>query len=116
MFNLIDIDERAGSGIPNIYSVWKNQNLNEPEITKSFLPERITLSLSIKKIGDKKSAINETNKTRIIEYLTEHISAKSSEIADYLGLKNSRTRYYLKELIADEIIVTEGGIKSECIS
>ena len=118
MFNLIDIGERAGSGIPNIYSVWKKQNLSEPEITESFEPERITLSLSIKKIGDKKSAIkigdkksaiNETNKTRIIEYLTEHISAKSSEIADYLGLKSSRTRDYLNELIADEIVVAEGS-------
>ncbi len=118
MFNLIDIGERAGSGIPNIYSVWKKQNLSEPEITESFEPERITLSLSIKKIGDKKSAIkigdkkssiNETNKTRIIEYLTEHISAKSSEIADYLGLKSSRTRDYLNELIADDIVVAEGS-------
>ncbi len=127
MFNLIDIGERAGSGIPNIYSVWKKQNLSEPEITESFAPERITLSLSIKKIGDKKSAIkigdkksaikigdkksaiNETNKTRIIEYLTEHISAKSSEIADHLGLKSSRTRDYLNELIANEIVVAEGS-------
>ena len=121
MFNLIDIGERAGSGIPNIYSVWKKQNLNEPEITESFEPERITLSLNIKKIVDKKSAIkivdkksaiNEMNKTRIIEYLTEHIRAKSSEIADYLGLKSSRTRDYLNELIADEIVVTEGSNKN----
>lgn len=121
MFNLIDIGERAGSGIPNIYSVWKKQNLTEPEITESFEPERITLSLSVKKIADnksaikivdKKSAINEMNKAKIIEYLTEHISAKSSEIADYLGLKSSRSRDYLKELIAEEIVVAEGGNKN----
>lgn len=95
--------------------------MTEPEITETFEPERITLSLSIKKIGgnksaiktvDKKSAINEMNKTRIIEYLTEHISAKSSEIADYLGLKSSRTRDYLKELISEEIVVAEGGNKN----
>ena len=52
------------------------------------------------------------NKTRIIDYLTEHISAKSSEIADYLGLKCSRTRDYLKELISEEIVVAEGGNKN----
>ena len=57
MFNLIDIGERAGSGIPNIYSVWTKQNMAEPEITEAFEPERVTLSLRIKKIGDKKSAI-----------------------------------------------------------
>ena len=54
MFNLIDIGERAGSGIPNIYDVWEKYNLNEPEITEAFEPERITVSLSIQKIDDKK--------------------------------------------------------------
>lgn len=121
MFNLIDIGERAGSGIPNIYSVWKKQNMTEPEITEAFEPERVTLSLRIKKIGDnksaikivdKKSAINETNKQRIIEYLKDHISVGSSDIADYLGLKSSRTRDYLNELIAEDVVVSEGGNKN----
>ena len=121
MFNLIDIGERAGSGIPNIYSVWTRQNMTEPEITEAFEPERVTLSLRIKKIGDnksaikivdKKSAINETNKQRIIEYLKEHISVGSSDIADYLGLKSSRTRDYLNELIAEDVVVSESGNKN----
>lgn len=121
MFNLIDIGERAGSGIPNIYSVWTKQNMTEPEITEAFEPERVTLSLRIKKIGDnksaikivdKKSAINETNKQRIIEYLKDHISAGSLDIADYLGLKSSRTRDYLNELIAEDVVVSEGGNKN----
>ena len=121
MFNLIDIGERAGSGIPNIYDVWEKHNLNEPEIMEAFEPERITVSLSVQKIVDKKSAIkivdkksaiNETNKSRIIDYLTEHISAKSSEIADYLGLKSSRTRDYLKELIEEKAVITEGSNKN----
>ncbi|MBD5145376.1 MAG: AAA family ATPase [Ruminococcus sp.] len=121
MFNLIDIGERAGSGIPNIYSVWTRQNMTEPEITEAFEPERVTLSLRIKKIGDnksaikivdKKSAINETNKQRIIEYLKDHISAGSLDIADYLGLKSSRTRDYLNELIAEDVVVSEGGNKN----
>lgn len=122
MFNLIDIGERAGSGIPNIYSVWKRQNMAEPEITEFFEPDRITLSLNIKKIGDnesaikigdKKSAINETNKKRIIEYLTDHASAKTSEISDFIGLQSSRTRDYINELIAEGLVVSEGGIGIE---
>lgn len=43
MFNLIDIGERAGSGIPNIFSVWKKHGWIAPEITESFEPERITV-------------------------------------------------------------------------
>ena len=36
----------------------------------------------------------------------------SSDIADYLGLKGSRTRDYLNELIAEDIVVAEGGNKN----
>lgn len=48
-------------------------------------------------------------KEMIITYLTDHADAKSSSIAEYIGLKPSRTRDYLNELIAEEIVVTEGG-------
>ncbi len=73
---------------------------------------RNVLSLRIKKIGDNKSAINETNKQRIIEYLKDHVSAGSLDIADYLGLKSLRTRDYLNELIAEDVVVSEGGNKN----
>ena len=61
MFNLINIGERAGSGIPNIFSVWSKQGWAEPVIKEAFEPERTTLILTAsakeRKIGDKKSAI-----------------------------------------------------------
>ena len=45
----------------------------------------------------------------IIEYLTDHPASKSAEIAEYVDLKPSRVRDYLSELIAEEIVVAEGG-------
>ena len=45
----------------------------------------------------------------IIDYLTDHSSAKGAEIAAYVGLKPSRARDYLAELIAEGIVVAEGG-------
>jgi len=118
MFNLIDIGERAGSGIPNIYRVWREQGWVTPEIEEGFEPERTTLSLTMRKIGDKKSAIktgdkksaiNAKMKETIITYLTDHAEAKASSIAEYIGLKPSRTRDYLNELISEEVIVSEGS-------
>ncbi len=64
MFNLIDVGERAGSGIPNIFSVWKKQGWSAPVISESFEPDRITLSLIIGKSGDKKTAIKSGGKNR----------------------------------------------------
>ena len=84
--------ERAGSGIPNIYHVWESQGWKEPAIVEGFEPERITLALSVEKIGDKKSVIKENTKTQIIEFLTDHSTAKMSEITESIGLKSSRTR------------------------
>ena len=46
---------------------------------------------------------------RIIEFLTGAVSAKASEIAEYVGLKPSRTRDYLKELISEDIVAAKGA-------
>lgn len=56
MFNLIDIGERAGSGIPNIFRVWCEQGWKEPVIVELSEPDRIILSLSLlkKESSDKK--------------------------------------------------------------
>ena len=53
MFNLIDIGERAGSGIPNIFRVWREQGWLMPAFTEQLEPERTILALSFEKIGDK---------------------------------------------------------------
>lgn len=45
----------------------------------------------------------------IIVYLTDNPEAKASSIAEHIGLKPSRTRDYLSELVADGIVIAEGG-------
>lgn len=115
MFNMIDVGERAGSGIPNIFRVWHDQGWPEPVFTQSFDPDRTVLSLPLSPMGSEKSAIKigDKNKTAkrqlIIEYLTDHPDAKSAEIAEYIDLKPSRVRDYLLELIKENIVITSGG-------
>ena len=67
------------------------------------------LDLSIGKIGDKKSAIKDSVKMQIVEFLTDHTAGKASEIAEYIGLKPSRARDYLKELISENTVTAEGA-------
>lgn len=125
MFNLVNIGERAGSGIPNIYAVWKKQGWKLPVLSESYDPDRITLSLAIEKASDKKVGIKSNDKKvgiksndkriasgqkrAIIGYLTDHIQATSSELSILLGVGQERTRKILRELVAEEIIVTEGA-------
>lgn len=119
MFHMIEIGERTGSGIPNIFRVWHEQGWAEPTITQRMNPDRITLSLALSPIRTDKSAIKSNDKNNsaikpvkrqmIIDYLTDHPIAKSAEIAGYVHLKPSRVRDYLAELIAEDIVVAEGG-------
>ena len=60
MFNLIDIGERAGSGVPDIFNVWNDEGFESPEIIEEFDPDRTKLILSFEK--RKKQAIKTSDK------------------------------------------------------
>ncbi len=119
MFNMIDIGERAGSGIPNIFRVWHEQGWPAPMITEQLEPERTVLMLSFTKNGDKKTAIKNgdkktaiktaAHKVTIIDYLTDHVSATTSELATLLGLKASRAREILSSMAEEGVVVAQGS-------
>ncbi len=119
MFNLIDIGERAGSGIPNIFRVWREQGWKEPVIIESAEPDRIMLELTLKKSDDKKVTIKSDDKkvtikaarqkNEIIDYLTDNISAKSTDFAELLGVKSTRVKQILKEMLDEGTIVADGS-------
>ena len=64
MFNMIGIGERAGSGVPDIYSVWENQGWEKPVVEEQYNPDRTILSLSFtKKEAEKISGKKQAEKT-----------------------------------------------------
>ena len=64
MFNLINIGERAGSGVPNIFNVWADEGWEDPVIEERFDPDRTVLSLSfLKKVSEKSDSKKVTEKS-----------------------------------------------------
>ena len=62
MLNMISIGERAGSGVPDIYSVWAEKGWEQPKVEEQFGPDRTILKLSFRKkqtikTNDKKQTI-----------------------------------------------------------
>jgi len=118
MFNLIDVGERAGSGIPNILYVWKRQGWAEPTITQSVDPNRIELCLPLGKNdesraethgGSKKTAVSSAmQKEAIIHFLTDRVRGSTADFAALLGVKPDRVRRILHEMLEEGIIVAEG--------
>lgn len=127
MFNLINVGERAGSGLPRIRTVWQKQGWQESKIVESFHPDRTTLLLPLAankaaaKSGDKKwrqktaeSLILSQRSERTISFniWTDTPEASSTQIADAIGLQVSRTKMYLAELVSDGAVVAEGSSRT----
>ncbi len=117
MFNLINIGERSGSGVPNIFNIWKDEGWKEPVIEERFEPDRTVLTLEfVEKQAKKTSEENKRRKqakkiseesrrrktsdnmAKIYEYLMQCGEAKTNDIAEHIGLSASRTRAILAKM------------------
>ena len=52
MFALINVGERSGSGLCDVYNVWEENRFKRPEIVESISPDRVTLTLQIEIDGN----------------------------------------------------------------
>ena len=132
MFNLINIGERAGSGVPNIFNVWADEGWEEPVIEERFDPDRTVLSLSFLKKEDVKmkedanfiqknerslkevlkEVLNQKDYEKtlpIIEYL-ETNSAITTQIARQITGKSLATAWrYIQILVKADVLVSDGN-------
>ena len=113
MFNLINIGERSGSGVPNTFNTWNDQGWKEPVIEERFDPDRTTLTLEFIKKTRKKTSKEDkignktrTNMLKIEKYLQENGESKTNTIAEHLGLSLARTRKILSQMDSLEAIGT----------
>ena len=104
MFNMINIGERSGSGVPLIFNTWEDQGWNEPLIEERFDPDRTILSLDFspkqakKNRRRKQAKKTDDNIKKILLYLEKNGEAKTKDISACLGLSSSRTRALLSEM------------------
>ena len=106
MFNLINIGERAGSGVPNIFNVWADEGWEEPVIEERFDPDRTVLSLSFVKnqkaesnfLNKKLSEIKTEPIVKIMEYLEQNVEITTAKGVEITGKSEAQVRRYLKGL------------------
>lgn len=118
MFNMINIGERAGSGVPNIFNV-SEEGWVEPVIEERFDPDRTVLTLELKnKIENKKATEKSaekkateksdrkkvTKKTQeqydiILKFMDDGNWYKTVDLVEELGVKKTRTKELLRALV-----------------
>lgn len=106
--------------MPELFSVWESEGWEEPVIEERFgEAERTVLLLSFKKkTREKKSEQKVTPRTRIqlerlIHNMDVNVVYRLNDIAEMMGLKQTRTRELLKLLIAAGYVSEEGTTKSK---
>ena len=121
MFNLIDIGERAGFGIPQLLKVWNDEGFEEPVIDERLDDvERTFITLSFKKKADKKPIKADkkpikADKERvesILEYINQNETITNKEARELLNLADSTTKRLLAQMVLDGLIEAIGENKN----
>ena len=128
MFNLINIGERAGSGVPLICKVWYTLGWEEPEFKESFHPERTTVRLRLNQ--NKNAYVNsgslagtrvnepgvsyhiQTQRNTVLNYLSTHDCITTTEVMSLLNLSATQGRKVLRDLAEDGILISLGHNKN----
>ncbi len=118
MFNMIDIGERAGSGVPELFTVWEQESWEEPQIQEQMDGvERTIVILSFKQRLPKKNAEKKiTEKTRIqyeriLSFMEPGEWYRASELEDVLDVRERRMRTLLGELTEARLLEDNGVTK-----
>jgi len=119
MFNMIDIGERAGSGIPTLLSTWKEEGWEPPVIEERFGDAaRTTLTLPFQKVksqsakgtnGHLEVHLDDSLEKRIIELLSENSSYTLKELAEKSLMSAKTVQRALKKLKESGRIERVGG-------
>ena len=124
MLNLLKIGERAGSGVPGIFSVWRESGLATPTIEETFGPDRVIVTLPLTKIpatnqrqtsdkpATKTSGKALKSKTIILSLLKKKGETTTNEIAKAVGLAPSWVRELLNEMVKEGSVISIGERKA----
>ena len=107
MLRMVGFGDNAGSGFPAILATWKEKGWIEPILEEDTNLNQVTLTLkmitksagkSAGKSADEFIAMTKRHQ-QILELMDNNVEYSSEEIASLIGLKGSRTRQLLKELV-----------------
>ena len=115
MFNLIGIGERAGSGVPDIYSVWDRQGWEQPEVEERYSPDRTVLTLKFDfQYPDKVSksqddTLDDTLELLVKQKLKTNKKMTQVQLAKELNISTATIKRVMKSLSDKNEIVRVGG-------
>jgi predicted HTH transcriptional regulator len=125
MFSLINVGERAGTGLCDLFNIWDEYGFTSPEIKESIDPDRITLTLYIEATvrhdgnhdgndGNHDGSLTD-NEKKILRLIKDDPSASSNSIADKLSVSPSTVERALRSLKKKGVIRREGSTRGKWV-
>ena len=116
-FNLIDVGERSGRGIYEIYRVWAAMKWDTPTFDEQLDFDRTKLTLPIKKEtaktdGKKVTAKTKKQKDIILSYIEENGEITTGAAAELLQVGVTRVKSLFYQLIDNGKITAQGDGKN----
>ena len=125
MLNLISIGEHAGSGVPDIYSAWKDNSWEEPTVEEQYGPDRTILTLSFKKKpceADANSDANDANPDAnndklsdisllLLKQLETNSKMTQFELAEAIGVSRATVQRAMKQMVDQKLITRVGSTR-----
>ena len=94
MFSLINVGERSGSGLCDIYSTWEENGFAKPVIQELSDPARVVLTLETVSVSDE--ARNEARTQELSEREIQMLDIIASKHAGCIGGDAQRTTEDIK--------------------
>lgn len=121
MFALINVGERSGSGLCDVYNVWEENRFKRPEIVESISPDRVTLTLQIEIDGnfdgnDGNPDGNLTpNEQIVLTEIVKDASLSAAKIGIKIGISKPSVERIIRSLKQKGYIRREGSTRGRWI-
>ena len=106
-FRLLQLADRAGSGVPSIFYTFKTYGFLMPSLSIENNPKRTILVMNFTSINKNTSYYEE--KMKILSYFSTHLDgATTVELSKLISMKNTSTNQIITQLLQANKIKTNG--------
>lgn len=127
MFSLINVGERSGMGICDVYHVWGENGFRKPSFVETVDPDRIVLTLQIETDGidgnpngndgnpDGNNRSLTQNEMHVLQVISRYPDFSAAKIGSQIGISKPSVERVLRSLKDKGLIRREGSTRGKWI-
>ncbi len=125
MFSLINVGERSGTGICDVYHVWDENGFKKPTFTETVNPERVVLTLQTEVDGNIDNTDGNSdgnpdgnltqNEMLVLQVISQTPGLSAAKVGSHIGISKPSVERVLHSLKKKGIIRREGSTRGKWI-